>query len=183
MKTNCSDSAKFATFPASSTPRTWNLNKAIHWSLKRGITNPFLPKRCKWNISCYLVPARSELSLEITAALACLDPTYTVLISILPHITFRSQSFALMPYRMKGMLSIRFLKMIIKSFTENRIDTNFKVKFDNTLKIIQTYQKNRLSVFIHPFDTFWAAKVKSIEPDLWMGHTSVAFEPGCIFHE
>ena len=54
------------------------------------------------NFETYLVPALSELSLEITAALACLDPTYTVRISILPHITFRSQSFPSIPYRING---------------------------------------------------------------------------------
>ena len=37
-----------------------------------------------------LVPARSELSLEMTAALACREPTYTVLMSTLPHITRNS---------------------------------------------------------------------------------------------
>ena len=58
----------------------------------------------------HLVPALSELSLEMTQALACLDPTYTVLISTLPHITFNSQLLLLIPWRMNGMWSIRFLR-------------------------------------------------------------------------
>lgn len=58
----------------------------------------------------YLVPARSQLNLEMTAARACLCPTYTVLISTDPHIVLSNHELQSTLYRTKCICNIRFLQ-------------------------------------------------------------------------